>query len=424
MISDYKELLKGNTYTIWYRLQLLSLILVAATLPFSILLNNIAIGCVVLTWLISGNYKAKLQKALKNNLFLLFVSVFVVQVVGLLYTSEVSEGLGKIERKAALFILPLILLSANKLSFRHITFVVKVFVIACLGLASYALIYILIDYGSFQNVPALTETIDELTNVHHAYSGMYIVFAVAASVYVVFSKEVSSGKSDKILFFCIAIFLYAFLIILAARTAVFTSFLLAAIMLISNLRLAAQKRYLIAAVLFCTTLTIAVVSFPNTRSKIAEFYELRGVHSPITPRLIKWKCCFTILNEKDAWLFGVGTGDAQKHLQQCYSDEKFWGELYELNAHNEYLEEMVRHGVLGLSIFLISVLYPFALSIQRKKSLYLIFLFVFMISSFTESTLSRQKGVVFYALFNSILAFSYLTESKVVGSGPKNLIKA
>ncbi|MCC9135134.1 O-antigen ligase family protein [Pontibacter silvestris] len=411
-MTEIKELISSKNYTIWYKLKLLCLMLVAATLPFSIALNNIALGALILTWILSGNHKYKFRLAIQNKLLLLFLSVFVLQVVGLFYTSEMGEGLGKIERKAALFVLPLVLASSERIKRKHILYVLTAFILACTVLCFYALFSILNVYGSLNNVAALTETIDEIINLHHAYSGMYVVFAAALSLYIVLFKEFDIKISFKIVYFFLSAFLFIFLIILAARTSVIISFILIVILLLSNLKLATQKRFIVSTVLVFLAAAIVVITFPNTKTKIVQFYELRGIHSPLTPRLIQWKCCFNILQEQDAWIFGVGTGDVQKHLQQCYMNEKFWGERYEYNAHSEFLEEMVRHGLFGVSLLLVSVLCPLALSIKRKKHLYIIFLIVFIMCSITESTLSRQKGVVFFALFNSMLAFSYLNKSK------------
>lgn len=412
MLSGFDKMINRSRYSVWYRAQLLSLILIALTLPFAIGINNIAIGLLVLTWILSGHYKEKLKAAFTNKLCLLFLAVFLIQVIGLFYTSDIKEGLGKIERKAALFILPFVLVGLEKLQLKHVHYIVTAFVVACTVLSIYALSVVFINYDSLHFESGLTEYIDNVIGLHHAYSGMYLVFAVAAALYMAFSKESTWSTKYRIPFFIVSVLLYSFLIILAARTAVFTSFLLLFAAIVYKVIIYKKLKYIVGAALLCAVIGLIVLSLPNTKAKVAEFESLRGVHSPFTPRLIKWRCSFQILEDQKAWMYGVGTGDVQDHLQVCYTEENFWGDQYLLNAHNEFLEEMARHGLPGAFLFIASLVFPFVLSIKYKKWLYTLFLTIFILCSFTESTLSRQKGVVFYALFNSVFAFHYLKNQK------------
>jgi len=198
--------------------------------------------------------------------------------------------------------------------------------------------------------------------------------------------------------------LYVFLIILGARMALFISFTVLGLQI---LIVAMQtKNFRILALLAFTIIIGAggVLSLPATRNKINEILFYRGVYHPFTPRFIQWQCSFDILNENSSWIKGVGTGDVKPLLQACYQDKKFWGHLYNYNLHNEYLEEMVRHGLIGLSLLLLAFLYPMVIAIKQKHYLYLYFILIFMLACISESFLNRQKGVIFYAFFNALLA--------------------
>jgi O-antigen ligase len=155
-----------------------------------------------------------------------------------------------------------------------------------------------------------------------------------------------------------------------------------------------------------------ILSLPSTRSKLNEFIFFKGVYHPFTPRLIQWQCCIDIVNENNAWVQGVGTGDVKPLLQACYQRKKFWGELYHYNSHNEYLEELLRHGLVGLTLLLMALGIPLILTIKRRQYLYSCFLIVFMFACLSEAILNRQKGVIFYAFFNSVLFMSSFSEKK------------
>jgi O-antigen ligase len=129
-------------------------------------------------------------------------------------------------------------------------------------------------------------------------------------------------------------------------------------------------------------------------------------YNPVYIRSIQWQCSFEIL--KTNAVVGVGTGDVQPYLQECYQAKAFWGHLARYNAHNDYFEEALRHGLLGLFIYLVSLFYPLYLSLKQHQYMYTAFLLLFMCCCMTESMLNTQKGAVYFAFFNSLFAFHLL----------------
>src|SRR5690606_26196847 len=56
---------------------------------------------------------------------------------------------------------------------------------------------------------------------------------------------------------------------------------------------------------------------------------------------------------KNSFPFGFGTGDTQPYLNHLYKENTFLtGTKYGLNAHNQYLQEYLKTGILGLTVFL------------------------------------------------------------------------
>jgi O-antigen ligase len=121
-------------------------------------------------------------------------------------------------------------------------------------------------------------------------------------------------------------------------------------------------------------------------------------------RLLIWPYAVKII--EDNWILGVGTGDAEQLLLESYKKHKL-EELYkaQLNAHNQYLTLMMRHGLLGLFVIIINIVFP--LWIYMKNRNVEAFLFICLIAVFflTENVLGRAQGVIFFSLFHSI----YLT---------------
>lgn len=398
------------------RIYLAFLILVAFTIPLSVALNNITVGLLIVYWLVSGQVGTKIKSLIKNKFFWLFSSVYLIQFLGLMYSTDVADALTKLEKKAGLILLPFLLLSMPALKPKQIFFIILAFALSSFGLVAYAINQILTTYGSLINVPNLTESIDDIIHLHHAYSGLYLVFSICSLIYFLNRYWLQVNPMVRTGTILLVLGLYGVLIILGARMALFISFMVLGLqMLIFTIQI---RRFRTLALMAITAVigVGGVLSLPSTRSKLHDLLYLQGVYHPFTPRLIQWQCCFDVLEANRAFIQGVGTGDVKPLLQACYQEKKFWGHLYNYNLHNEYLEEMIRHGVVGLSLLLLAFIYPLVVAIKQKNHLYVYFIFIFMFACLSESILNRQKGLIFYAFFNSLLAVTFRQPKvKVVG---------
>jgi O-antigen ligase len=107
---------------------------------------------------------------------------------------------------------------------------------------------------------------------------------------------------------------------------------------------------------------------------------------------------------KEHFLAGIGPQNVQQALNQCYY--QFEGDdfsRHSFNTHNQYLDSLISHGILGLVLLLIMIIYPIVQAIRLKDPILLSFTLLIALCMLTENILSRQAGVVFYAFFNSIL---------------------
>ena len=75
-------------------------------LPLTVAANNIAIYLIVLIWIFSGDYSKKFQKIKNNNLAIASIVFFLLHVVALIWTENISWGL-EIVRKMLPFLLVL-----------------------------------------------------------------------------------------------------------------------------------------------------------------------------------------------------------------------------------------------------------------------------------------------------------------------------
>lgn len=123
----------------------------------------------------------------------------------------------------------------------------------------------------------------------------------------------------------------------------------------------------------------------------------------ITQRIEYLKASVDILSSN--LVFGVGLGDVHDEFMNYYDDHdsKLIGKNRK-RVHNQYMVLAVGIGVVGLSIWIFLIYFPF-FKLKQNRVLYFYFLLIVSVSFLTDNTLERQAGVMFFSFFNSLLLF-------------------
>ncbi len=135
-------------------------------------------------------------------------------------------------------------------------------------------------------------------------------------------------------------------------------------------------------------------------------YRLTGNPSghSVAQRIEYWKAAVGIISDHP--LVGVGTGDVPDTFVLEYDKmNSLLDKRWRLRSHNQYLSIAVAFGILGLTWFLISLVYPFIRQFKKNDYIYISFSIISILSMLTEDTLETQAGVTFFALFTSIFLF-------------------
>lgn len=395
------------------------LIGVALTMPFSISHANLNGLCIVL---LAANaiplflLTRKTISPLFSGKMILFVSVYLILVPGLLYADNFHQAGFELEKKMSLFIFPLVLFYSPRLKGKEVRIILLSFVFGCLvtglfciGMATYR--FIESNDSSF----FFHHELSGLAGMHAAYLSMYCCFSIAILL-CNYSEELGLLRlRDRMLYYvCLCIFVIL-IFLLASRTQLLILFIGS----IGYFTFHFSKKYtLLKSVLGAIAIGVFIVSlaflFPKNRERFKEAINYKGEYSLSTKwgeqqmRPLMWSCAIELI--KDNPIKGAGTGDGEDELQKCYSRNDYVSLLYfensRFNAHNQFLEIAVELGLIGLLVFLLSLFAPAAEAWRHKKVLYLIFVLVFAVSCLTESMLERQNGVVFFGFFNSFLVFN------------------
>lgn len=403
------EAWRGNSSTV-ERLSLplltAGLVSVAVFLPWSTYLTNASISIAALIWL----FFVRVHKTFftKEIIFfiILFGSLYFIEVVGMLYTDNVSYGLFRLETKLSLLVFPLITL-ASGIQKKSIQLILVVFICSTILACTWCTITavksihdqglpfsILINDFRYSNLN-LTAPIK---NIHPTYLSLFICLTIY------FIADYIRKHRSAYLLILIIFYLILFTFQLASRAglaALFCTLVIIGVSFIGRrqkLFLVLYFTFIIAAVI-TITLAVPIIKYRMVDTVMEASIQEEQVNS-VSYHYKSWYCAIEKLSDNHI-IFGYGTGDEINTISECYA-ENGWID-YRHDAHNEYLSSLLKHGLIGLAILLACLIYPYYLAFKNKDLFYISFLTTIIICFFSESMLRGQTGLVFYTLFNSLL---------------------
>jgi len=396
----------------------LTLALVGLLLPLK--LSNITTGIFLLISIISL-FKVKGKNTLtKKNLF--FAGFLLLFVIGLIYTEDLKYGFRILEKNLLWILVPLLIPFGLKIAQKDIFKSLLYFAIANYILGLFLIIVACYKYIQTKNI--LVFYYDNLTEVigfHPVYLAVYLLFSLLIVIYGCQQKQIRLKNYIK--FFLIG--LNVLLLILLSSKMVLASFML--LFFIMILRSNQSRKKIAVYILGLLIAFFVVMQFSETRERIKDSlfsswklldqgtFKYNDPFTGITLRLITWKFVMQKFIEDENIVIGVGTGDAREFINQVYRDRNMdAGGYINFNMHNQYLEFVLKFGLLGLIYFLTILFLSFKKAMKDKNSLYFSFLLLFCIFSLTESNLEVQRGIVFFILFNSIFYFQPRTKIAVI----------
>lgn len=356
---------------------------------------------------------------------LLIVLVFLFYVAGLLYTSDLKNGWGNIERKLSLLVLPVfftLFRPQDPDNFfdrfaRFFIWGITLSAFICLGVASWNFGYelyarehrIILESYPYTNYFFYSYL---AIFMHYGYYSMFAVMAIALQAWLFFDRFQQTGTRKKILQSLNLVFLSVFVLMLYAKAGILMMiavYICAGIYVLVRLR----NRIVTFVLLGSMVLSIvALVSFiPHTMDRITDIRQAlndknidKTSDESTRIRLLVWACAFQKIEEK--WLTGYGTGDVDTVMQTTYFEQGITAAFEKrLNVHNQFLQTWLTLGIAG-ALLLVFYIGWYSIYMFRKPMVFpaICYLVILLLSFLTESTLQTQNGTIFTTLFGSLLA--------------------
>lgn len=398
MISKSETLL-WNTY------QTL-LILLALSFPFQLRISSLITVGLVINWIFLIS-REKLLRSLKTFGFWAFLSLFLMVLMSVTYSQNKNFFL--IEKKLSLLVFPVMFSSLRYcINKSFVNRILWSFVGSCTVASIYSLTLALSKPGPFGvNMDGITEMTQEAIGISHVYFGLYLSFCLVILFFFLLTKRYNAW----LIFFSVSLgtYLLFFMYTSGAKMATISLLIVAfSTSLVIVLKKKKWKLGLAILALPCIVFVFTLVSIKDAKSRFQHmlnpenYYAGDNSWNSLGVRVSIFKCVKEVTSS--SLLLGTGIGDVQDDLNNCYRANGF-NSLNDMNAHNEYLQILLGTGVLGLLIYLGSIVYILSESIKLKAYMLSYFLVLFSLCSFTEALLERQQGVMFFSYFTALLYF-------------------
>ena len=391
------------------RIHWVLVIVLAFLLPFcmcqKVRFTGIAIILLASNMLLSGLWRKIVWRQLGIYSVSIF-ALFLLTGIGFLYSENLKSAGQLLESRVMLFALPMIFWVMgypDKRLFNAILWsvlggvLVSTLIIFKQGIAPFTNYEL--NQGCYSCVMEL------LIPMHRPYYGLLMVISIAFCL----SQMKQVGLLGKALLIIGILYLGA-LVFLMLPKMVLISTLIGIVVLI--MKLLTNRASGFAKVLFGGVAVGIVIGILGAITLITNKEEksTNTLQSSVVSRKLLWEAAAHSLSDPVTFLVGVGLGDESDQLTK-YIQENHPNQFEKsLNAHNQYLAEWLKFGLLGLAATLIIGIYPVYSGWQNSNNLTLFIAVLWGLNLLTENYLNREAGLLTLGII--ILPMVYLEKSK------------
>jgi O-antigen ligase len=371
----------------------------------------------------------------KKKLWIPILIIAVPVLLDLLFlwnNESISSGFKHMEKRVSTLIFPLLIISnCARLNLNRI-FAIYSYVFS--GALLVLFVRFLVTYPELVNkylngidLWEMGYSFANSTTVHAPALNMHIAFLVIVSFYLFINELLVRNDAKKNLL-VFGIFLWSFFMLLIINTRLAIANAVGGLFIVLFMELAKRvshkkllKSTFALAILILVSFIAFAEAFPYAKKKFTtvtfsnmdmvgrldEFENPEGtVFNSLVARVSIWKTAWERAQD-DLWL-GVGAADGKDELNQAYLDtnQQFLAK-YKFPTHNQYLDFLLKFGVLGFVGVIAYILHIAWLGFKLKHSVILFFFLLFFTSNLTDDFLIRFDGITFSAFWISIFASFY-----------------
>jgi O-antigen ligase len=395
---------------------------IAFSVPFRAIYNSLFCIALLLFWLL---FMSKKIEVARIRIIGAASTLFLIALAGMLYTQNIDEGLFRLQQKSLLLILPLVVGTITLEWQPDLKRILSVFVVAIVVASLACLLAAFVFY------------LQQGSTAHFFSHGLLefdwvdlypYILAILCLVAVLVLAEAMLGRLELHPFLLmpgvtiVLIFFLSVFIFLLSVKQIILAFLIFVVVYAVRLNRKLSLALLVASVAIFSASAFLI---PTLKARIHEVILEQEKENPLdlepekaTPlngvalRRALWVCAIDAIKSNP--LLGVGTGDGQDSLQAAYAKREFFlaSKYNRFNAHNQYLQTLVNFGILGLMVWLTSLVW--LVRKFRNNWVLLCVLSLLLFAMLTESMLETNKGAVVMSFLFTTFCFGGRSKSGTV----------
>ena len=209
-----------KNYNIHHTVYYWSLVLLAISLPLSKFIMSVAQIILLGNWILEGDFYNKFKLLIKRKSLLFVISIYVIHMIGLLYSEDYNFGLHDIRIKLPLIVLPVIIGTSHGISNLKIKVLFQFFISAVI-VSSLISTYILLGFTKI----TLTDFRDISIFISHIRFALLVNVAIFSSGYFLIFDKIKKTRYENIIYLCSIIWLIIFLYLLQSLTGIIIFFI-------------------------------------------------------------------------------------------------------------------------------------------------------------------------------------------------------
>jgi O-antigen ligase len=389
-------------------------LLLAFSIPLHRSFTIILLLIFVLTILVVGNYSKLTSK--KNLIKLSLAFLWIIPFIQLIIYGDLTQNWHKLEIKLSLICFPLILVLSNIDLNKFIYKVLKFYVWGCFFSSILCWAFSFFNFVKTGNKEIFFYT--ELSLFHHpSYYAMFLSFATAIVGFFIIYPNKEFNFSKKLNGIILPVFILTILC-LTSRSGWLVLLLISMLFFILALKHGTISiKQSVMIVLSIVLLAIIGLNQPKVNLRFQEMINhslfassQSNYPSSTSTRKKAWEAAISCIKEKP--LLGYGTGNGNAKLIEYYKSKNYNNAAEKkINAHNEYLQFSLDHGIIaGLILIFLTII--MSLKTYKTIPLMAIFLAICSVNFLTESIIEKSSGVIFFGYFNTLFYFILIDHIK------------
>lgn len=246
--------MKLNHRELFYHIYYASLLLLAAALPLSMYMMSLSQLIMLSAWFLGGNVINKFKSAFTNKAVLVLTSVYLLHLLGLLWTSDFDDALKDLRIKLPLLALPVIFSSSKPLSPKLVDWILYIFISAVV-ISTLISFYVFLGYSKKE----VYDIRDISIFISHIRLALLVCLAVFGCVYFF-----RINKSFKWLLLPVVTWLVFFLFLLESVTGIGILLICLLAFLIYSIIKSGRLLYKVVFITAFVTVTLFVLKEVNS----------------------------------------------------------------------------------------------------------------------------------------------------------------